>query len=176
MAGKSTTHLIYQICQNVRKNMKKLLGILVLGLLFCNIGNAKDNIFILECTYQDGEKTFYKFDMETSFMIFQNGTEEQFYYDDNDFYILGSTDSIDGITKIYRRLINRYTGEGILDYYELNEQERAQWHEKMSETMIKETLISGSENYNEEVANRKKTKSNKSRKSKSFSKDRKSVV
>ena len=136
--------------------MKKLLGIVVLGLLFCNIGNAKDNIFILECTYQDGEKTFYKFDMETSFMIFQNGTEEQFYYDDNDFYILGSTDSIDGITKVYRRLINRYTGEGILDYYELNEQERAQWHEKMSETMIKETsLISGLEHYNKDVANRK---------------------
>ena len=88
-------------------------------------------------------------------MIFQNGTEEQFYYDDNDFYILGSTDSIDGISKVNRRLINRYTGEGIMDHYRLNDQEDGMWHEKMSETMIKETLISGSENYNEEVANRK---------------------
>ena len=136
--------------------MKKLLGIVVLGLLFCNIGNAKDNIFILECTYQDGEKTFYKFDMETSFMIFQNGTEEQFYYDDNDFYILGSTDSIDGISKVNRRLINRYTGEGIMDHYRLNDQEDGMWHEKMSETMIKETSgLFDSENYNEDVANRK---------------------
>jgi len=143
------------LLENKNFNMKKLLGILVVGLLFCNIGNAKDNILILECTNKTGKKNFYKLDMETSYIIFQNGTEEQFYYDNNDFYILGSTDSIDGITKVYRRLINRYTGEGILDYYELNDQEDAQWHEKMSETMIKETLGFDSENYNEDVANRK---------------------
>ena len=68
--------------------MKKLLGIVVLGLLFCNIGNAKDNILILECTNKTGKKIFYKLDMETSYIIFQNGTEEQFYYDNNDFYIV----------------------------------------------------------------------------------------
>ena len=138
--------------------MKKLLGIVVLGLLWCSnsFANAKDNILILECTNKTGKKIFYKLDMETSYIIFQNGTREQFYYDNNDFYILGATDSIDGITKVYRRLINRYTGEGTLDYYELNDQESDLWHKKMSEKMIKETtLISGSEHYNKDVANRK---------------------
>ena len=125
--------------------MKKIFSYIIFSFIFFNTVNAKDNILLLECIYQDGGKTFYKFDMETSFMIFQNGTEEQFYYDDNDFYILGSTDSIDGISKVNRRLINRYTGEGIMDHYRLNDQEGGMWHEKMSETMIKETLISGSE-------------------------------
>ena len=74
----------------------------------------------------------------------------------NDIYILGATSSIDGISKVNRRLINRYTGEGIMDHYRLNDQESDLWHKKMSEKMIKETtLISGSEHYNKDVANRK---------------------
>ena len=58
--------------------------------------DAKNNILILECTHQD-EKNFYKLNLETSFIISQNGDENQFYYDDNDIYILGATSSIDGI-------------------------------------------------------------------------------
>ena len=93
--------------------------------------------------------------METSFIISQNGDENQFYYDDNDIYILGATSSIDGISKVNRRLINRYTGEGIMDHYRLNDQESDLWNKKMSEKMIKETLMVGSEDYNKDVANRK---------------------
>ena len=136
--------------------MKKIFLYIFLNFIFLNSVNAKDNILILECINKNVKKIFYKFDMETSYIILQNGAEAQFYYDDNDFYILGSTDPIDGITKVYRRLINRYTGEGILNYYELNDQEKALWHEKMSERMIKETsLLIDSENFNEDVANRK---------------------
>ena len=137
--------------------MKKLLGIVFLGMLWCSnsFADAKNNILILECTHQDEKKTFYNLNLETSFIISQNGDENQFYYDDNNIYILGSTGSIDGISKVNRRLINRYTGEGIMDLYRLNDQEKNLWHKKMSEKMIKETsLISGSEHYNKDVANR----------------------
>ena len=57
--------------------------------------------------------------------------------------------------KVNRRLINRYTGEGIMDHYRLNDQESDLWNKKMSEKMIKETLMVGSEDYNKDVANRK---------------------
>ena len=137
--------------------MKNLLGIVFLGMLWCSnsFADAKNNILILECTHQDEKKTFYKLNLETSFIISQNGDENQFYYDDNDIYILGATSSIDGISKVNRRLINRYTGEGIMDHYRLNDQESDLWNKKMSEKMIKETLMVGSEDYNKDVANRK---------------------
>tara|TARA_B100002052_G_scaffold298018_1_gene330241 strand:+ start:1919 stop:2431 length:513 start_codon:yes stop_codon:yes gene_type:complete len=138
--------------------MRKLLGIVILGLLWCSnsFADVENNILILECTHQDEKKIFYNLNLETSFIISQNGDENQFYYDDNDIYILGATSSIDGISKVNRRLINRYTGEGIMDHYRLNDQESDLWHKKMSEKMIKETtLISGSEHYNKDVANRK---------------------
>ena len=70
--------------------MKNLLGIVFLGMLWCSnsFADAKNNILILECTHQDEKKTFYKLNLETSFIISQNGDENQFYYDDNDIYIL----------------------------------------------------------------------------------------
>ena len=71
MAGKDTTHLIYQICQNVRKNMKKLLGILVLGLLLSSNAYTEirqieqDKIYFLGGYDSSGVTTFcvdgYKF-------------------------------------------------------------------------------------------------------------------
>ena len=40
--------------------MKKLLGIVFLGMLWCSnsFADAKNNILILECTHQDEKKTF----------------------------------------------------------------------------------------------------------------------
>ncbi len=130
---------------------------MLIGLLWCSnsFADVENNILILECTHQDEKKTFYKLNLETSFIISQNGDENQFYYDDNDIYILGSTGSIDGISNVNRRLINRYTGEGIMDHYRLTDQESDLWNKKMSEKMIKEMFMVGSEDYNKDVANRK---------------------
>tara|TARA_Y100000590_G_scaffold105622_1_gene120164 strand:- start:571 stop:1071 length:501 start_codon:yes stop_codon:yes gene_type:complete len=109
--------------------MKKLLGIVVLGLLLTFKANADEKIKLI-CTNSESEIVEFKFNLNTAKMTFPNISAGKglFYYNEDYFYWISDLRSWNQETVNFGRTrISRLTGLLTQNLYNLNEQQFTDW-------------------------------------------------
>ena len=118
--------------------MKKLLSIIVLGLILTFKANADERIKLI-C--EDGELIF---NLNTSQMLFPNSSSDkdyEFYYNDDYFFWTLDWRFLDNeFANFSRQKISRLTGAYSQDLYKLNDQQLTDWESEWLDFLEKYQL------------------------------------
>ena len=110
--------------------MKKAIGIIILGLLWCNVGFAEENVRLIYKRVSDNETIEYIFNVKDGEKIFLN----HYYNDEAIYWITNFNKEVEAATHAASR-ISRTTGKMTTNFYKLNDEQKMNLDSSMAYTL-----------------------------------------